>query len=148
MRVEGDQLLGAVRRVVGGVQIDRDPSYALAQAPSVALDHVLGQSAGHAQQGSGVQRVLEARERGLAGDRCPVDRVASEHQTRHRVLGQALCVIAVGVAEGDAEDPLAHQIEHAVSGATRIASIVDGRGERGGELVAPIAAGQQHRPAL
>ena len=67
--VEEGQLLGAVGRVIGRIQIDRDPLGLALQPSAMALDHGLGERDPHPVQIRSIERILEARERRL---RCQV----------------------------------------------------------------------------
>ncbi len=58
--------------------------------------------------------VLEPRDRRLRGQRLAGDRVPPEQQLVDRVVGEVVGVVAIGMAVGNAEDPLAEQLRQRV----------------------------------
>jgi hypothetical protein len=80
------------------------------------------------QQISGTDRVLKARERGLRGQAVAGDRIAIEQQLVDRIVREARRVVGIGVAAGQAEDALPHQVLHRVHDLARLARI----GQTGG----------------
>ena len=54
--------------------------------------------------------VLEARDRRLRRQARASHRVAPQQQLVDRVVGERVRIVAIGISEGDAEDPLADQI--------------------------------------
>lgn len=89
----------------------------------MASDHGVGRCAPQTDQAATVHGVREAAERGLGGDVGPLHRVASKQQLRHRVVDQARRIVAILVAGGDQEHPLAQQIDQIVGHPTRIARV-------------------------
>ena len=97
--VEEGELLGAVRRVVGRIQVDRDPPRPPVQPALMPLDDPHRQLASQLVEGGPADAVLEPRDRRLRGQRLPRHRVPPEQQLVDRVVGEV-----VGVVAGNAED--------------------------------------------
>ena len=107
--VEERQLLGAMRAVVGRVQVDDDPSRPAVEPPAwcpmmrVASSPPIRYSAVRVARLSNREIVgCEA-----AGTRATGSRPISSFWDG--VVGQMLSVVAVGMTAGDAEDPLARE---------------------------------------
>jgi hypothetical protein len=93
--VEEGQLLRTVGRVVGRVEVDRDPLDHAPQTPAVPLDHRLGERHAHPVQIRPIERVLEARQRRLRGKVFATHRIPTAEQLVDRVTPeQALSRIA------------------------------------------------------
>src|SRR5206468_1925763 len=65
MAVEEGELLRAVRRVIGRIEIDRDAPGPPMEAALMAHDHTRGESAPHRVEVLPADPIFEARDRGL-----------------------------------------------------------------------------------
>jgi hypothetical protein len=70
------ELLLTVRRVVGGIQVDRNPGGAPVQPAPLLGDHRVGQRVRHVAQSRPPDGVLEPRQRRLRGQGRARDRIA------------------------------------------------------------------------
>ena len=64
------------------------------------------------------------------------------------VVGEAVAVVAVGMAAGDAEDALAYQVRERVPGLVRRPLVEQTPGERLDQTVDALGSLQQNRPAV
>ena len=64
------------------------------------------------------------------------------------VVGEAVAVVAVGMAAGDAEDALAYQVRERVPGLVRRPLVEQTPGERLDQTVDALGGLQQNRPAV
>ena len=94
------------------------------------LDDPRGQLVRHTVDRAAVDRVLEPRQRRLRGQALTRNRVSVEQQLVDRVVGEAVAIVAVGMAAGDAEDALADQIRERVPGLVRRPLVEQTPGER------------------
>ena len=148
MTVEEAQLLGAMRRIIGGIQIDRDPLHLALQAPSVSLDDGVGERDPHPVQIRSIHRVLKARERRLRGQILALDRVATAEHLLDRIRSQSARIVGIRVAAGNRVQPLVQQIRDRVADLARLASLINRADHRFGQPEAPIARLQQDRSAI
>ena len=146
--VEEGQLLRAVRRVIGRVQIDRQVFAAPPEAPAMPLDHTVGECLTHPIQLRAPRCILKARERGLGRQRRPRDRIAIEQELVDRVLGKPRRISPVGVPAGDPVEPLAQQVPHRVLDLAALAPIYQTPGQPPTQIQPGIAGLQQDRPAV
>ena len=124
MPVEEAELLLAVGRIVGRIEVDRDAPGPALEPRAMLLDHEIGQPDARQIERLPPHGVLEPGERRLGGQVGTGERIALEQQLVHRILGQARGVVAVGVAAGDPVDALPHQLDQRVvdlAGLPRIA---------------------------
>ena len=103
-------MLGAVRRVVGRIRVNRDPPHPPVQPALMPLDD------SHRQltECGPADAILEPRDRRLRGQRLASDRVPPEQQLVDRVVGEVVGVVAIGMTAGNAEDPLPEQFRQRV----------------------------------
>lgn len=66
----------------------------------------------------------------------------------HRIIGKSRRIVAVGVAAGNPEHPLAYQIVQAVLDFARLAFIHEALGNPTGQLQPIIARLEQHRATI
>ena len=144
MAVEEGELLLAVSRIIGGVEVERDQPATLPEAIAVAFDHRVGEGVRHAEQVCRLNRVLEARQRGLRRQRLSMDRVSIHQQLVHRIVCQFACIVAVRVPQRDRKDPLLNQLPERVRDLSRFAWITQAVGQRFGQPELPIDTLQQH----
>jgi hypothetical protein len=130
MGVPERQLLRAVRRVIGRIEIDRDLLDPPVQPAPVALDHRVGQHRPHAIQLAGSDRILEPAERRLRRQGGAVDRIAAHEQFVDGVVGQARGIIGIGIATRDAVQALRQQVDERVLHLARLAGVLQARGQR------------------
>ncbi len=146
--VEEGELLRAVGRVVGGVEIDRDPPGSPMEPPLMALDHIGGQFATHRIEGLHPDLVFEARDRRLRGKRVPVDRVAIEQELVNRIVREPIGVVRIGMAAGEPVDALRQQILERVSHFPSLTLVDEAPGEAIDQPVARFRGLEQDRAAI
>ena len=83
MGIEQPQLLAAVDRIEGVVDVERDPLRDLAEGVAIKIDH----GAAHAQQGARVRQVLQPRD-GRLRTQLAVGRRQVERHLEHRIAAQ------------------------------------------------------------
>ena len=137
-------LLRPVRRVVGRVQVDRDPPRPTLPALPVALDDALGQLPSHPVQGAPTRAVLEARQRRLRRQTLAGHRVPPQQQLVDGILGQMVGIVPVRMAARDAEHPLADQVFERVPDLLRRALVGQTPGEALDEVVYPLGRLEEH----
>lgn len=99
--------------VFGGVEIQND----LSRPPMVVRElcqHELLQPPRRPHEIAAAHTVLEAAQDRLRSELPATDGVTIQGQLEHSVVAQSRAVVAVGVAERDAEHPLPNQVEHRV----------------------------------
>ena len=138
--VEEPQLLRAMHRVEGVVDVEDDPAGHLAEAAAVEPDH----GPAHAQQRPRPRQVLEPRDGRLRAERGLLGQMV-ERELEHRVVAQAVGVVAVLVAGRDHQQAEAQDGGDAVPDPLRGARVVDAGGEPIGdaEPMLDLAQGQQ-----
>jgi hypothetical protein len=138
--VEEPHLLPAVNGIEGVVHVQHDAAWHLAETGAVQPDH----GPGHAQQRPWSRQVLEARDGRLRAERGAIREVA-EGQLEHRVVPQAVGIVAVLVARREHQHAKAQDGGEAVPDPLRGAWVVDAGGEPVGnaEPVFDLAQGQQ-----
>ena len=112
--VEEGELLGAMGRVIGGVEIDRDPAGPPAEPPVMPLDHARRQVAPHRVELLDPDVVFKPRDRRLRREGVARHRVTTEQQLVNGVVGEAVGIVGIGMAARDAEDPLGEQVPQRV----------------------------------
>ena len=112
------------------------------------LDDPRGQLLRHAVERAAVDRILEPRQRRLRRQALTRNRVSVEQQLVDGVVGEAVAVVAVGMAAGDAENALADQVRERVPGLVRRPLVEQTPGERLDQAVDAIGCLQQNRPAI
>jgi hypothetical protein len=143
MGVEQAQLLAAMHRIEGVVDVEDDALRHLAERAAVDVD----QSPAQAQQRPRIRQVLQPRD-GRLRTQVPVRRQAFERQLEHRIGAQAGRVVAVLVAGGDHQQPEADDVGQWMNGAARIARIGDAGGETVGDFEPLLDLAQNQQPAV
>ena len=128
--IEERELLRAMRRVIGGIEVDRDAPRAAVQPALMPVDDPVRERVAHLIQLGPTHGVLEARDRRLRGQRGAVDRIAVEQQLLDRIVRQPVAVVGIRVAARDAEDALRHELVHGVGDAARGAAVSQARRQR------------------
>ena len=101
-------------RVIGGVEIDRDPAGPPAEPPVMPLDHARRQVAPHRVELLDPDVVFKPRDRRLRREGVARHRVTTEQQLVNGVVGEAVGIVGIGMAARDAEDPLGEQVPQRV----------------------------------
>ena len=146
--VKEAQLLGAVRRVDGGVEVDGHLPALAAEAEPMSVDDGRDQSLAHAVQIAGTDRVLEAREGRLGRQGITRDRIAIDQQPMDRVLGQARRVIAVSVAARETKDALGKKIPDPVLDLPRHPAVPEALGQLIDQAESGVHCLEEHGPAV
>jgi hypothetical protein len=92
--------------------------------------------------------VLEPRQRGLRPQGGAVERIALEQHLVDRVVDQPGGIVAVGVATGQPEDTLPHQIPERVRDLAGLAPIANGAGQAPGQPELIVGQLQQQGAAV
>ena len=143
MGVEQPQLLAAVHRVEGVVDVEHDPLRDLGEGGAVEPDH----PPRHPQQHAPVGQVLQSAHGGLRAE-VALARQPLERHLEHRVAPQRVGVDAVLVAGGDHQHPEAQYVRDAVHGARRVARIIDAGGEPPCHVEPPLHLPQRQEPGV
>jgi hypothetical protein len=146
--VEETELLLAVRRIVGRVQVERDPPGAAVEPAPMVRDHGPGQVLPHADQLAPADPVLEPREGRLRAECRPGQWLAVEHQLVQRVVGEPGGVVAIEIARGQAKDPLPNQVQDRVRDLPRLSRIRQTPGHGLGQAQSLVHGLEQHQPAV
>jgi hypothetical protein len=139
--VEDGQLLLAVRRVVGAVDVEHDERRRRVERVDVRL---LELSAQPVQLASG-DGVFQARQGWLGRQRLVP---SAARLLKHRIVAQPVSVVAVFVAERDLVDTLAKLLDPVVTPTTGIALVVDQPRERAGQADPVVEVSQEQRSAV
>ena len=124
-RIEQAQLLVAVHRVKGIVDIEHDPAWGARKGLAVEPDHL----ATHADKGAGVGQVLHTRDRRLRTQGRPCFRPTLQRDPEAGIVPQGCRVIAVFIPRSDHHDPEPDDVAQAMLNFRRIARIVQAIGE-------------------
>jgi hypothetical protein len=142
--IEQGQLLIAVGRVVGRIQVDGDASGFAAEPLAMSLDDEIGKCGPESIQGQGTDRVLEAAERRLRSQGIALDGIPAKQQLVDRVVRQAGCIVGIGITAGEAKDPLGDEIAKLVGNLPRLPVIAEACRERGCQPQAIVSSLQEH----
>ena len=122
--------MGAVRLVFSDIEIDRNEAPASASAPPpMTRNHRVGERMAHREQHPRSGGVFEARDRGLRREATAGDRIPTQQQLVHRIIGESVGIIPVRMATRDGEDPLGEQVADPVRHTRGRPRIGDRRGE-------------------
>ena len=143
MGVEQAQLLAAVHRIEGVVDVEGDAPRHLAERAAVEVD----QGPAQAQQRPRIRQVLQPRD-GRLRTQVPTRRQPFERHLEHRIDAQAGGVVAVFVAGRDHQQPEADDVGQRMHGAAGIARIVDAGGQTVGDLEPPLDLAQNQQTAV
>ena len=141
--VEQPQLLAAVHRVEGVVDVEHDPLRDLGEGGAVEPDH----PPRHPQPHAPVGQVLQSAHGGLRAE-VALARQPLERHLEHRVAPQRVGVDAVLVARSDHQHAQAQNVRDAVQGARRITRIVDAGGEPPCHVESPLHLPQRQEPGV
>ena len=142
------ELLRAMGRIVGGIAIDRDLPHAAMQTTTVACEDAGRQRAPHLEQHLAGRAVLEARDRRLRRQARADDRIAAEQQFMHRIVGQPIGIIRIGIAAGQSKDSLGQQILDGVPYFARLSIVDQAPREAVDQIVLALGGFQQDGPAV
>ena len=148
MPIEERELLGAVRLVVGRIQIDGDTPHPPVQTTPMPLDDARRQLAPHPVERGAARAVLEPRDRRLRRQGRAGHRVPPEQQLVDGVVGQVVGIVAIGMTARDAEDPLADQVRERVPNLPRCALVGQTPGERLDHAVHTLSRLEQDSAAV
>ena len=141
--VEQPQLLAAVHRIEGVVDVERDPPRHLAKRAAVDVY----QGPGQTQQRSFVGQVLQPGD-GRLRAQIPVRGQTFERQLEQRIGAQADSVVAVLVAGGDHQEAEADDVGDRMQGTARITRIVDAGGQPLGDVQPLLDLAQNQQTAV
>ena len=116
--VEQPQLLAAMHRIEGIVDIERHPFGSPGEQLAIEVDH----RPTHSQQRANVRQVLQSRDRRLRAQ-LPIRRRQIERHLEHRIAAQAIGVDPVLVAGADHQNPEPEDVRQAVGDLIGIARI-------------------------
>jgi hypothetical protein len=141
--VEEKQLLPAMHRVEGVVEVEHDPPRHLAEARAVERHH----GAPHAQEHAQVRQVLEPRDGRLRAQRRGVGQ-AVERKLRDGIVPQGTGVVAVLVAGRDHQQAEADDVGGAVPDRLRRPSVLEAGGQAIGDAEAGLDLAQRQHAAI
>ena len=128
--VEEGQLLLPVGGIVGGIEVDRDPPHRPAPRRRWWLAMTVSARASPKAYNSPRRTAFSNRDSvGCEPRAAPVRGIAIHQQLVDRIVGQPRSVVAVGVATGDAEHALAHQLQELMPHLARLPGIAQGVGQ-------------------
>ncbi|CUH40784.1 hypothetical protein JSE7799_03521 [Jannaschia seosinensis] len=133
-RIEQAQLLVAMHRVKGIIDIEHDPAWGARKRVAVEPDHLVA----HADKGAGVGQVLHARDRRLRTRGRPCFRATLQRDPEAGIVPQGRRVVAVFVSRPDHHDPEPDDVAQAMLNFRRVTRIVQA-------ICEPL---RQTRPAL
>ena len=134
--------------VVGGVEIDRDPPRAPAEASLMPLDHARREFAPHRIEGLDPDLVFKPRDRRLRGERVAHHRVAPEQQLVNGIVGEPVGIVGIGMATRDTEDPLGQQVPQRVPDLAGLPGVDQTLGEPLDHPVLPLCRLEQDGPTI
>ena len=143
MGVEQAQLLAAVHRIKGVVDVEDDALRHLAERAAVDVD----QSPAQAQQRPRIGQILQPRD-GRLRTQVPVRRQPFERQLEQRIDAQTGRVVAVLVAGRDHQHPEANDVGDRVHGAAGITRIVNTSSETIGDFEPALDLAQNQQTAV
>jgi hypothetical protein len=114
----------------------------------VPLEHGLGERDPHPVHIRPIERVLEARERGLRGQVFTPDGIATTQQLLNGIGTQSAGIVTIRITAGDGIQPLAQQIPDRVLDLARLASVIDAADQRLGQPEPSVAGLKQDRAAV
>ena len=114
----------------------------------MSLDDGIRQGIGHAKQIGTAGSVLEARERRLGRQRLAMHRIPTDRELVERIVRQLPCVVPIGIAQRDGEDPLPHQLDLLVRHLPRLTRVSEAPGQRLRQSQALVDRLQEQRPAV
>jgi hypothetical protein len=124
--VEERELLLAVGRIVRRIEVDRDQADGVAEPLPVERQDRIGDGQAEAIQVGTPDGVLEPRQRRLRAQGRAGEGIAVQQQLVDRIVGQAGGVVAVGVATGQAEHALPHQVAQRMGNLARLPPVAQG----------------------
>ena len=96
--IEERELLRAMGRVIGGVQIDRNAARAPAEPLLMPLDHARRELVAHRIELLGAHVIFKPRDRRLRPERVADDGVAPQQQLVNGIVGKAVGIIRIGMS--------------------------------------------------
>ena len=148
MAIEEAELLRAMGRIVGRVQIEGNEPGPAMQPAAMTFDHALGQCLAQAVKLLAVRGILKPREGGLRSQIRALDRIAPHQQLVHRVLGQAGRIISIGIATSDAVDALPQQLLRLMLDFRRLPFIDQASRQAFGQSQTPVGRLEQDRAPI
>ncbi len=146
--IEERELLGAMRGVIGGIEIDRDAPRAAVQPALVPIHDPHREGVPHLIQLGAPHPVFKPRDGRLRGQRDPVDGIAVDQQFLNRIVGQPVRVVAIGIPARDPEDALRHQVVHRVRDFRRHPTVGQAARQRGRQAETSVRRFQENRPTI
>ena len=144
MRIEQRQLLVAMHRVGGVVDIKRDRLWRHRMAPAPQIDQAMRQP----DQGTKIWRVLQSRQRWLRGQIGATVRQPVACHLERGIGAQRVEVVAVRVAARDGEHTRAHHVGDGMADLSGIAIIREQSGQGVDQAKAPVGGGEQEHTAV
>jgi hypothetical protein len=142
--IEEGELLRAVRRVIGWVEINDDPVRASVEPPLMPRDDARRELPPHRIEFLDPSLVFEPRDRRLGSERRTADGVTSQQQLVNGIIGEAFGVIGIGMPTGHPEDPLGEQFAHRMAYLAGLPVIHQTRREVVEHSVLPFGCGEHH----
>lgn len=145
--VEAEHLL-TVRGIHGRVEVERHDPGSPAEAASVTLEDRVGDRVDELVELHRLRRVLETRDRRLGGQTISVHRASAYEHLVDRIVGELVAVVAIGIPQGDGEQPLLNQLAKTVTNLARRPSIPQALGEPLAQPELLVEGLEQQGPAV
>ena len=142
--VEQRQLLMAVHRIAGVVDVERDRRRRDREGAAEDVDQG-GRQARHLDAG---RRVLKPAHGGLGTQRAPALRRPAGRQLEQGIVAQGVAVVGILVSAGDREHAKAQHRRQRVNHPVGVAPLPDAAGQRLGQPEPALRRAQQHQPAV
>ena len=141
--VEEGQLLLPMRGIVEHVDVEGQMPRGSGERGDELVDEDILQS----PQGTDVDGVLEAGQGGLAGQFPAFGRTAGE-EFEERIVAEHVVVVLVGIVGQDAVDPHADHLQKRMGADVRVAGIIEGGRELGGQAELLVQLPDRQQPGV
>ena len=144
MGVEQRQLLLAVHRVAGVVDVERDRRRRAREGAAEGID----QGSRHARHLAARGRVLQTAHGGLGTEIAAALRRPAHGQFEEGIAAQGVAVVGILISAGDREHAEAKHRRQRVDHPLRVAPLPDAARQRLGQAEPALRRAQQHQPAV
>ena len=141
--IEQPQLLPAMHGIKRVINIKRDAPRHRAKTIAVEFHH----GARHADQCAGIGRILKSGERGLRTERTII-RQPTIGQLEHRIVAQAIGIVAILIRRRDHQQPKAQHLRNAMPDAFRRAQIPQAGGQSARHAKPRLNLTKRQKPAI
>ena len=143
MRIEQSQLLTAMDRVEGVIDVERDAFGNLVKGLAIKIDH----GAAHAQQRASIGQVFQSRD-GRLRTQLAIGRRSIERYLEHGIVAKTGGVVAVFITRRDHQQSKANNVGKAVRDLVRRTRVFDAGGHAIGDAKALLDLAQHQDAAV